>query len=188
MKGVPLNTNEQECPLMWPRMFSTTHNCKLCNILPSIVTHWLQLLLLFNFNIIMPFLLDAAFLHVHKHVSMSIWVWPVFRLCVLLLCKSLLKRWVWGPLWSIRKKAQYESLFLKPKGCWMQRCCSKQAHHFKPLAPRLLWDGFLRKMPLSFHAGDYRVQAPVTLSMKDIFTKTYSSSTFVWKECKFLSI
>lgn len=53
--------------------------------------------------------------------------------------------------------------------------------------PPLLWDGFPQKMPLSFHTGDYRVQAPMTLSMRDIVTKTYASSTFVWKECKFLS-
>lgn len=61
-----------------------------------------------------------------------------------------------------------------------------------PLQPTpgspVLWDCFLKKIPLRFHTGDYRVQAPMTLSMKDILKKTYSSSTFVWKECKFLCI
>ncbi len=74
----------------------------------------------------------------------------------------------------------------RPKGCWIQHCCLKQTHHFIAPGSPLLWDGFTQKMPLSFHTGDYRVQAPMTLSMRDIVTKTYSSSTFVWKECKFL--
>lgn len=49
---------------------------------------------------------------------------------------------------------------------------------------------FLKKMVLSIYTSDYRVQGLVSLLRKDFFliTKTYSSSTFVWKECTFLCV
>lgn len=106
-------------------------------------------------------------------MSLSSWGWPILWLCVLLLCKSLLKRWVWGPLWSIRETEKYEVLFsaqrLNALGC--STVVQSRLTRKNPPSSPLLWDGFPRRMPLSFHTGDYRVQAPVTLSMKDILPK-----------------
>lgn len=89
----------------------------------------------------MPFSLDAAFtlllfLHVYKDVSTSSWVWPVFRLCILLLYKSLLKRRAWGPLWLIRKKQNnMQVYFPTPKGWWKRRCCLSRPTTSNPVSP-----------------------------------------------------
>lgn len=178
-KGVNLNPKEQEHPL-------EGHLNVLCLLAISCVILFCQVLWLIGFSFFFCcFILTLwccfywtlfSFLHVHKHVSMSIWVWLVSLLCVLLLYKSLLKRWVWGPLWSKRKKtAQYEDLFLdmRPKaiGCStvVQRPTNKK--NKKKHGSPLLWYGFPKRIVFSFHTGDYRVQAPVTLSMKDILRK-----------------
>lgn len=88
-----------------------------------------------------------------------------------------------------KNSAIQESIFSsETKGCLSFMCAMDAVLLFKANPSPLLWDGFPKRMLLSSHTGDYRAQGPVTLSMKDTFMKTYSSSTFVWKECKFLCI
>lgn len=69
----------------------------------------------------------------------------------------------------VGKTAQYGSLFWAetPKAVcllcvlWKECCCSKQAHQFQASGLLSPWDGFPKRMQLSLHAGDYRVQVNV---------------------------
>lgn len=70
----------------------------------------------------------------------------------------------------------------RPNGFWIQRCCWKQTHHFTPY-PAPLSSAMVSpptKMLLSFHTGDYRVEAAVTLSMKDLFNENIQFEHFLF--------
>lgn len=152
-------------------------DCWLCNIvLPSIVTH--RLLLLFNFKIVMPFffLLAAAFLHVHKHVSMSSWVWPVFLVhisCFIKVFKDMgVKAIVVGEhnTWAYFQIRDYRLLGFNVL-LWIQQLAISSNASPSFYIPATPSSGmvFLKRMLLSIFTSDYRVEGLVSLLRRDFF-------------------
>lgn len=122
------------------------------------------------------FLLAAAFLHVHKHVSMSSWVWPVFLVhisCFIKVFKDMgVKAIVVGEhnMWAYFQIRDYRLLGFNVL-LWIQQLAISSNASPSFYIPATPSSGmvFLKRMLLSIFTSDYRVEGLVSLLRRDFF-------------------